>query len=42
MHPPLAGYLPSLERAAEHGAAYLGNLWRPDESDAGALRSDSP
>lgn len=30
MRPPLAGYLRGLRPGHDRGAAYLGNLWRPD------------
>ena len=29
LRPPIGGYLPALQRAPQHSAAYLGNLWRP-------------
>jgi ADP-ribose pyrophosphatase YjhB (NUDIX family) len=32
MRPPIAGYLRGLPRGRAVGAAYLGNLWRPDEA----------
>jgi 8-oxo-dGTP diphosphatase len=32
LRPPLAGYLPALVRGNRGTAAYLGNMWRPEES----------
>lgn len=32
LRPPLAGYLRGLNRPQTSGAAYLGNLWRPQRS----------
>lgn len=31
LRPPLAGHLRGLNPARDRGAAYLGNLWRPEE-----------
>lgn len=33
LSPPLAGHLRGLRPKAPNGAAYLGNLWRPDNQD---------
>jgi 8-oxo-dGTP diphosphatase len=30
LQPPIAGYLRGLPRRRDHGAPYLGNLWRPN------------
>jgi 8-oxo-dGTP diphosphatase len=32
LRPPIAGYLPALARGDRRTAAYLGNMWRPEES----------
>lgn len=33
LHPPISGYLPALVSGNRDTAAYLGNLWRPEQLD---------
>lgn len=33
LHPPISGYLPALASGNRDTAAYLGNLWRPEQLD---------
>jgi 8-oxo-dGTP diphosphatase len=37
LRPPIAGYLPAIAHGDRHGAPYVGNLWRSDESWASEL-----
>lgn len=34
LRPPIAGYIRGFARAGRHTAAYLGNVWRPDDDSS--------
>jgi 8-oxo-dGTP diphosphatase len=40
MRPPIAGYLRGLRTHRDHGAAYLGDMWRPQPDEVGEGRRE--